>query len=128
MTLAQLNTATAAENQLDPQQIALLRSLRNGALLPQLLRTYRDQAARQIEEIRSAVNDADHEAVRVIAHTLKSASFSIGATRLGELCAQLEANARQQALDKSSSLCDELDECFAALLPEITQYLAPQAP
>ncbi len=34
----------AGAPELDPEQIAMLRGLRKGALLPQLLRTYCDQA------------------------------------------------------------------------------------
>lgn len=118
-------TEPAPDNQLDPQQIALLRSLRNGTLLPQLLRTYRDQAARQIEDLRMAAAKADVGAVRLIAHTLKSASFSIGATAIGELCEQLENNARSKQLDGNATLYGELIERFTALIAEMEPYLTP---
>lgn len=114
---------STSPSQLDPQQIRLLRGLRNGALLPQLLCTYRDQAAKQIEGIQAAVRVCDHDAVRLAAHALKSASFSIGAARMGELCAQLEANARTQTSGNTQALCHELNECYVALLPELDKHL-----
>jgi histidine phosphotransfer protein HptB len=125
MTLPNLviDTAVAFDNQLDKQQIALLRTLRNGALLPQLLRTYRDQASKQIDDLQNAISIADHKTAGLIAHTLKSASLSIGAKRIGELCAGIESNARQQQLGDSETLCLELAQRYGALLPEIEQHL-----
>lgn len=125
--MSQLQTNTTAEfsNQLDPQQIELLRGLRKGTLLPQLLRTYRDQARTQIEDLRTAAAKQDAETLRVIAHTLKSASFSIGANGIGELCAQLEANARANQLIGNATLCGELVERFTALVSEMEPYLTP---
>jgi HPt (histidine-containing phosphotransfer) domain-containing protein len=117
--------ATEFGTQLDPQQIALLRGLRNGTLLPQLLRTYREQAVTQIADLRAAAAKDDADAVRLIAHTLKSASFSIGANGIGELCTQLENNARANQLGSNATLCGELVERFTALLGEIEPYLTP---
>jgi HPt (histidine-containing phosphotransfer) domain-containing protein len=118
-------TATGLGPQLDPQQISLLRSLRKGTLLPQLLRTYREQAVTQIEDLRTAAAKEDAEAIRLIAHTLKSASYSIGANGIGELCSQLESNARANQLGSNATLCGELVERFTALATEIEHYLTP---
>lgn len=122
MTLNTHSVATIAP-QLDAQQIALLKSLRNGALLPQLLRTYREQATRQITELRTAIDSADHAVTNIIAHTLKSASFSIGAKCMGELCAQIESNARNQQAANNAQLGAELIQCFDALQPELDAYI-----
>ena len=125
MSQPQTTIAAGFSNQLDPQQIELLRGLRKGTLLPQLLRTYRDQAVKQIEDLRAAAAKEDTEALRIVAHTLKSASFSIGANGIGELCAQLETNARANQLGGNATLCGELVERFTALVSEIEQYLTP---
>jgi len=117
--------ATGFVAQLDPQQIALLVGLRNGTLLPQLLRTYREQATTQIADLRAATANEDADAMSRIAHTLKSASFSIGANAIGELCTQLENNARRHQLGCNTALCGELAERFMALLSEIEPYLTP---
>jgi HPt (histidine-containing phosphotransfer) domain-containing protein len=125
--MSQPQSAIASEfsKQLDPQQILLLRGLRKGTLLPQLLRTYRAQATIQIEDLRAAAAREDAEAVRIIAHTLKSASFSVGANGIGELCAQLETNARTKQLGGNAALYGELVERFTALVSEMEQYLTP---
>jgi len=117
--------AATTTPQLDPQQLLLLRGLRNGALLPQLLRTYREHAVVQIEDLRLAAAKEDAEAVRLIAHALKSSSYSIGANGIGELCGQLENNARAQQLGSNATLFGELVQRFTALLEEIELHLNP---
>jgi len=126
MTLAQpapsgIDTPTAP--QLNPKQIAMLKGLRNGTLLPQLLRTYRDQCEQQIAAIRSAVAAGDAPGIASAAHSLKSASFSIGADEIGKVCATLESRGREGALPETALLCAELSGLHAALLPELDQYL-----
>ncbi len=117
--------AASTESQLDPQQIALLRGLRNGALLPQLLRTYRDQATTQIAVLCQAAARSDHAALRITAHTLKSASFNVGATHIGQLCAQLEAKAMAHDMQDCAALCTTLQERYALLLSEIVEHTPP---
>jgi len=117
--------AATTTPQLDPQQLLLLRGLRNGALLPQLLRTYREHAVVQIEDLRLAAAKENAEAVRLIAHALKSSSYSIGANGIGELCGQLENNARTQQLGSNATLFGELVQRFTALLEEIELHLNP---
>jgi HPt (histidine-containing phosphotransfer) domain-containing protein len=46
----------------------------------------------------------DRASVELEAHSLKAASASLGATRLAELCAALEALARGGALDSAAHL------------------------
>jgi HPt (histidine-containing phosphotransfer) domain-containing protein len=79
---------------------------------------------RQIAEIQMAVRQRDPQALAAAVHSLKSASFSVGAGRVGQLCAQLEAQARQPAPQISPELCAALEQCVAELLPELEQLLA----
>jgi HPt (histidine-containing phosphotransfer) domain-containing protein len=110
-------------SQLDGQQLDLLRGLRNGTLLPELLRTYRDQARQQIDAIRASLQSGDVAAAVSIAHSLKSASFSIGANRLGELCAELEASAPDVPAANCMHLATELVVHYDTLLPELARLL-----
>jgi len=109
----------------DPAQIAVLRSLRGGALLPQLLKVYRDEARQQLQKLAAAVAAADATTVRSISHTLKSSSFSVGATCVGELCATLEAGVRNQSLaDGGAALATQISAAYESLLPELEQLVA----
>jgi len=111
--------------QLNPKQIDMLKGLRNGALLPQLLKTYRDDARTQIDKIRVAIGTNDIAAIVSTTHSLKSASFSIGADSIGQLCASMEAAARKGDLPGGSELGERLGSLYAALLPELEKHLSP---
>ncbi|HEY3522741.1 MAG TPA: Hpt domain-containing protein, partial [Candidatus Limnocylindrales bacterium] len=64
------------------------------SFIADLIETYLGDAATQIAAIRSAIEDGDAEALVRPAHTLKSASLTVGAIRLGELCRSIEQRAR----------------------------------
>ena len=109
--------------QLDPEKINMLQGLRNGAFLPQLLRTYREQSLSQLTGIRNAISSKDAVTLRSITHSLKSASMSIGASKIGSLCADLETLGRAGTTAGSEPICAELEQLHAALMTETEQYL-----
>jgi HPt (histidine-containing phosphotransfer) domain-containing protein len=115
----------AAAPELDPQQIAMLSGLRKGELLPLLLRTYRDQLPQQLADMTAAAAAADVARLGGIAHSLKSSSYSIGATRMGDLCAALETAARRGDNADGPRRCTELAAAWERLRPELEGYLAP---
>ncbi len=117
--------ASTPSPQLNPKQIDMLKGLRNGALLPQLLRTYRDDARTQIDKIRAAIDANDLPVVVSATHSLKSASFSIGADGIGTLCATMEAAARKGELTGGRGLGSQLDSLYSSLLPELEKHLTP---
>lgn len=87
---------------LDPVSLDRLRELdpgeRNG-LLERVLRTYTQSLERMLVQWHEARAAADANAMRVIAHTLKSSSASVGALGLSALCADVEARLRDQRQD-----------------------------
>ncbi|MEQ1580587.1 MAG: Hpt domain-containing protein [Steroidobacteraceae bacterium] len=111
--------------QLNPKQIDMLKGLRNGTLLPQLLCTYRDDAKVQIDKIRAAIGSNDLPVVVSSTHSLKSASFSIGADGIGALCAAMESAARGRALSNGPELASQLESLYSSLLPELEAFLTP---
>jgi histidine phosphotransfer protein HptB len=87
--LAVLDTASLDRlRELDPGE-------RNG-LLQRVLRTYTLSLERMLVQWREARAADDGNALRVIAHTLKSSSASVGALGLSALCADVEARLREQ--------------------------------
>ncbi len=86
---------------LDTASLNRLRELdpgeRNG-LLQRVLRTYTQSLERMLVQWREARAAADANAMRVIAHTLKSSSASVGALELSALCTDVEARLRDQRL------------------------------
>lgn len=81
---------------LDPGVLATLHTSVGGddAFLVELIGTYLADAATQVEAIRGAIAASDADALVRPAHTLKSASLTVGAIRLGELCRSIEQRAR----------------------------------
>jgi HPt (histidine-containing phosphotransfer) domain-containing protein len=112
-----------APPQLDQVEIEMLRRLRNGSLLPQLLLLYRQKAGTQIASIKVAIAAGDAATLSEVAHSLKSASLSIGAKQIGGLCGELEALGRHGDTHDAAPILEELEQRFTKLLSEIEQYL-----
>jgi signal transduction histidine kinase/DNA-binding response OmpR family regulator len=63
----------------------------------------------QIRELRQVIGRADAGAVRTTAHSLKSTSATLGATRLAALCKDLEDKARSGNLDGAAAACESIE-------------------
>jgi HPt (histidine-containing phosphotransfer) domain-containing protein len=96
---------------LDAASLDRLRELdpggRNG-LLQRVLRTYTQSLDRLLVQWRAARAARDDNALRVIAHTLKSSSASVGALELSALCAEVEARLRDQQHEGVEARLDAL--------------------
>jgi histidine phosphotransfer protein HptB len=121
--MSALPDAAPNESQLDATQIEMLRGLRNGALLPQLFRTWLSQAPQQLRELQTAISRQSCADVGSIAHSLKSASYSIGAKYVGAACAELESAARNGDLSSALQQFSALHQHFLNAQPEIERYL-----
>lgn len=87
--------------------------------LTELIDCYLEESPKYLQTLEAAVAQADAQAVRKIAHTLKSSSAAIGATILANLCQELEAlgstGAMKVMLDKVSLLMVEYKRVETAL-------------
>lgn len=104
---------------LDPLALQRLRDLDpNGAsrLMERVVKAFDNSAARLVPLLRTAGAGADVAGIRHVAHTLKSSSASIGAVKLSQMCAEMEAMARQGVMGG-------MTEKIAALATEITAVL-----
>ncbi len=106
MQMSELAAAEAVPDPagvLDAEAVERLRELDpNGAsgLVGRVLHAFETSTARLLPQLRTALQHGDVAGVRFVAHTLKSSSASIGATRFSALCAELENGIRmQQSLD-----------------------------
>ena len=103
---------------LDRSQIELLLSLDDGAgdALAEIVGEYRTLSWEAREELRRELRDGDQEALASTSHSLKGASANVGAHDLAQVCAELEAHARQVAYAGSDEFADvdELMERFEA--------------
>ena len=105
---------------LDAEALERLRVLDptgGSGLVERVLGTFRGSLERLIPQMREGRHASDVNAVRHVAHTLKSSSASVGALRLSQLCAEVE-----QALRQGSGLA-ALDAQLDELLGEAQRLL-----
>jgi HPt (histidine-containing phosphotransfer) domain-containing protein len=96
--------ALARLRELDPQGV--------NHLLERVFAAFETSLARLMPQMHEALRCGDRTALRQVAHTLKSSSASVGALRLSQLCAEVEAMVRQER-------GDGLDQGIAAIAAEV---------
>ncbi len=100
---------------LDPGALARLTELDpagENRLLERVLHAFQASVARLRPQLDAGRASGDLAAIRLVAHTLKSSSASIGATGLSQLCGQIETAIR---IGTQADLGGELDALGAAL-------------
>jgi HPt (histidine-containing phosphotransfer) domain-containing protein len=80
----------------------------NGTLVQRVLATYATSLERTRNELVRARQPMQPDALRHLAHTLKSSSASVGALALSALCAQVEHHVRAQEPGNIDSLLDAM--------------------
>lgn len=85
-------------------------------VLRELLAQYQDSARRLAEELRIAAAAGDVRQIDAIAHQLKSSSRTVGATLLGELCAELENACRIGAWEGISTCMVRVEAALIAVI------------
>lgn len=119
---------------LDQQVLNRLRMMqRPGApsILQKVIDIYLNNSPALIDDIRTAVFNKDIDALTRAAHSLKSSSANLGASRLSELCRSLEQMGRSKVLHGADEtlvqLLDESAHVMAALKAELIKLRHAQA-
>ncbi|MDP9043606.1 MAG: Hpt domain-containing protein [Pseudomonadota bacterium] len=96
-------------------------------LLERVLQAFQTSVARLRPQLDAARLVGERAAIRLVAHTLKSSSASIGALRLSQLCAQVETAIRLDPDADLANLLDELDRALDGALQAIETLLKGRA-
>ncbi len=119
-TGAQKEAGPAVEaGRLDPEVIEQLRELGEATgrdLLGKVVSHFRDQAPADLQRMQAALAGQDAEALRRIAHGLKSAAANLGARAWSALAAELEQAGREGDLTPAPALLAEMERSLDALL------------
>jgi HPt (histidine-containing phosphotransfer) domain-containing protein len=103
----------------DPAVVARLAAAMGSAFAAELVDTFTEDARDQIAALDRALGAGDVDGVRRAAHSLKSTSETVGASRLGAAARELEAVARAGSLagagDHLAGLAAEYDAVARAL-------------
>jgi HPt (histidine-containing phosphotransfer) domain-containing protein len=89
-------------------RLAELDPTGNGTLVQRVLATYATSLERTRNELLRARQPLQPDAVRHLAHTLKSSSASVGALALSALCAQVEQHVRMPQPGDIGALLDAM--------------------
>jgi CheY-like chemotaxis protein len=92
-------------------------------LVERVLKAFQTSAARLLPQLQAAHAARDNANVRLVAHTLKSSSASIGALALSHLCAQLENAIRNEQADEIDGGVAAMTASLHATLESIRQML-----
>jgi len=114
---------------LDAEALANLASLDpTGAnrLLQRVLVTYRGSLARLLAQLTLARHQADPVALRLVTHTLKSSSASVGALALSVLCGSAEQALRDGEVHRLPALLDQLEAEATRVDAAVLQLLSVQ--
>ncbi len=113
---------------LDAGALARLQGLDpsgQAGLMARVLSTYTRSLERQLDILSSARLDADVQAQRHVAHTLKSSSASVGALQLSALCADVEHKLRNGQVEGIELQLDALTLEAARILAALRDTPAP---
>ena len=120
---------------LDPAALARLATLDptgQSRLLERVLTAFRVSVQRLMPQLDAAQLCGDRNAIRLVVHTLKSSSASIGALALSQCCAHIETAIREAALDddRPASLAPDLAALRADLASALQaiERLLPDGP
>jgi signal transduction histidine kinase/DNA-binding response OmpR family regulator len=104
-------------------------------VIGKLVESFRAKTPDMVGDLRRAAAEGDAQHVRLVAHTLKGLSGTVGARRVQALCAQLEAAAKAEHSFDSSAALNRLEaeleavcEALAATLPAVPQSAGESAP
>ena len=114
---------------LDPVALARLAELDpTGAsrLIERVLKAYQVSAARLTPQLEAARLAGDRTTIRLVAHTLKSSSASVGALALSQLCAQLENDIRTEAGNDLNIGINAITAALGFVLESIARLLEPR--
>jgi HPt (histidine-containing phosphotransfer) domain-containing protein len=113
---ADANSVTSNQRAPRPELLdeVLIVELENlgGAILPDLLNLYFEEAGRQMSELGRAMDRGEMLAVSRGAHKLKGSSSTLGAVKVSYVAAQIEGTARAGDLSSAEELLERLHGAF----------------
>lgn len=105
----------------DPTALKTLDHIGGQQLVSNVLRLFRESTGQQLKKLQEAFSNQNTEAVRLAAHSLKSAAANVGGIYLTELARNLEQAARDGSLAFDAQQLQRLEMEFQALLAQLPQ-------
>jgi HPt (histidine-containing phosphotransfer) domain-containing protein len=80
-----------------------------------LIKVFLSSSPTLMDSLRTAHRNSDPEALAQAAHSMKSSSMNLGATELGNLCAELERIGRSGSMEKTGDLLAMAESEYASV-------------
>jgi len=96
-------------------------------IIADLIQSYRDEGSELLKQVVKSAHAHDTTAVAYHTHSLKSSSANLGASRLAQLCQQLEQHSKKETLEQGLSLVDMIEKEYA-LVDHVLLNIINQAP
>lgn len=114
---------TEPPRSVDPAALDRLLEMTGGdpEFVDELIQTYLDDAVAQLEGMRAAAADDSPEKLIRPAHSLKGNSANVGASRLEDLCRQLEADARAGPVERAADRVAAAEAEFERVRAELAR-------
>ena len=96
-------------------------------LLERVMQAFQSSLARLRPQLEAARRDGDRAVIRMVVHTVKSSSASIGATLVSQLCGQIETAIRDGADADLNASLTALNHAFDAASGAIDALLKARA-
>ncbi|MFA7403821.1 MAG: Hpt domain-containing protein [Pelobacteraceae bacterium] len=104
------------------------RNLGDFGLCRDVARIFFDQGPAYIQEIRTALELQDNEALRRNSHKLKGAAANMALPRLSETAALLEVAAKEKQPEQAGKLISELEQRFDQAAKAVNELLPVTLP
>jgi two-component system, sensor histidine kinase and response regulator len=110
-----------------PVDVSVLKALVGDIpeVISEFLQDFRNSATQIAAELKTAYAGGQSAQVGALAHKLKSSARSVGALRLGELCAEIEQAGRASQIEALTALLPRFEAEIAAV-NEYLDTLSPQ--
>ena len=89
----------------------------DGTVLNEVIQMFLDEAPGYVDALRHALGSADAAQLGRVAHSMKSASFNVGAHALGELCRRLERQGKAGDIAGAPDLVAAIEALLKNLQP-----------
>ncbi|MGK5073436.1 response regulator [Janthinobacterium sp. ZB1P44] len=123
------SAATMSGQPLNRQALENIRALSRAdgdALLERVIEAFVGETPRQLIAMREAIAGADAEALRKVAHSLKSGSANVGADGLAQLCKEMEKLGRAGSTEGAAALLQQMQQAFLAVRESLKAILVKE--
>lgn len=96
-------------------------------ILARIINAYLEQSSEHVEQLLDAARNGDASGVQFAAHTLKSSSASVGATRFADLCKDLEERGRSKTIGDIETQLEVLQAMYLKVRNALDQNYGQDA-